>query len=220
VEQEIPEVRKRMERLSAKIPLLEDTLQKQEKRIEAAIQETKKYEEPIEELRISDFQREQKMKRYLDQGEQVAQELEKVREQTQVFLEQRQEVKRALSALEKFKDRIERRQDEMSERQRIAEERITRQWEEWQDNRAKELKKQEIVTEERWQAQEKTNMELDKRLEKIPPVLKKYHAQLEALWEVQRDDAQALLNAAQDVYEALIAPIDEQLETLQEDQQE
>ena len=37
-------------------------MQKQRVRIDAAVEETKKYEQPIEELRVSDFQREQKMR--------------------------------------------------------------------------------------------------------------------------------------------------------------
>lgn len=214
LEGDATELRSKIDNLTTKFPLLEETLQKQRSRIQEAIQETKKYEKPIEELRISDFQREQKMQRYLDQGEQVAQELERVREQTHGFLEQRQQVKRALSALEKFKKRIERRQDEMAERQRVAEERIERQWEEWQAARSKEQKKREVVLEHRWQEQEQTDAAQAKRLEALESTAELYHGQLTALWEAQRADALQGLEAVQDGYEALAAEIDEQLSAL------
>lgn len=220
LESEIPDLHRKIDNLSLKLPRLEEMIQKLEPRIEQAMKEAKKYEQPIEELRISDFQREQKMNRYLDQGEQVAQELERVRAQTQGFFEQEQAVKRALTAVEKFKKRIEKRQDEMSERQRMSEERIDREWEEWQTKRAKEQKKRDVVVEQRWNQQEKVNLDLDKRIEKLPPLLQIHQQQLEALWEVHRADAATLLSAAQDVYEEFIAPIDEQMDILRSAREE
>ncbi len=214
LEKDIPELDKKIENLASKIPLVEQSVQKQRSRIGAAIQATKKYDEQIEELRISDFQREQKMQAYLNQGEEVAEELERVREQTHGFIERRQQVKQALSALETFKTRIERRQDEMAERQRISEERIEREWEEWQTERAKELKKREVVVDQRWQRQDDVDVRQQRRLEALEEIAKLYRDQLSALWEAQRADARVLLSAAQDVYEEFVAPIDEQLATL------
>jgi DNA repair exonuclease SbcCD ATPase subunit len=214
VEQDIPELHKKIERLAQKLPLIEESVQKQDARIDKAMRASKKYEKPIEELKVSDFQREQRMKAYLDQAEDVAAELERVREQTHGFIERREQVKRALNALEKFKTRIERRQDEMSERQRIAEERVEREWEEWHAEQAKELKKREIVIEQRWQDQHEVDRKQQIRLEALEDSTKLHYDQLGALWENQRADAHALLKAAQDAYEELIAPIDEQLATL------
>jgi len=219
-EQSFPKIHKKIDTLTQKYPVLEQSVQKQAARIDEAIQAARKWEKPIEELRVSDFQREQKMQAYVDQAEEVAEELERVRQQTHGFIERREQVKRALSALEKFRTRIERRQDEMSERQRIAEERIEREWEEWQSERSKELKRRELVIEQRWQAQEEIDREQVGRLGDLEDLIKLHHAQLGSLWEVQRADANALLSAAQDVYEELVAPIDDQLATLRGDGQE
>jgi hypothetical protein len=123
-------------------------------------------------------------------------------------------VKRALSALEKFKTRIERRQDEIVEKQRIAEERVEREWEEWQSARAKELKKQALVFEQRWDGQERIDAEQQRRLEALEEAAGLYREQIRALWETHRADAESLLSAAQEVYGELIAPIDEQLTVL------
>jgi chromosome segregation ATPase len=220
VEDDLPDVRKRVETLAQKFPGLEEAIQKQRVRIDDAVQETKKYEQPIEELRVSDFQREQKLKKYLDQGAQVAQEMERLRQQTQGFVEQQQLVNRALSALDKFKMRIERRQDEIVERQRLTDEQIQQRWEEWQVARAKEQKKREVIIEERWRQQEQTNVDLRKHTADLNVLIKAHRSQLDALWESLRADANSLLKAAQDVYETLIAPIDEQLTTLRSEQQE
>jgi chromosome segregation ATPase len=214
LEQDASLLRRKIDALDKKFPLLEESIQKQRVRIDAAVEETKKYEQPIEELRISDFQREQKMNQYLDQGEQVVQELERVRAQTQGFVEQQQEVKRAMSALEKFKVRIERRQDEMAEKQRLTDEQIQRRWEEWQTAREKDRKKREVIIEERWRQQEQTNAGHLKRLDTLRATVEMHRAQLDTLWESIRADATSLLKAAQDMYEALTAPVEEQLAIL------
>jgi chromosome segregation ATPase len=213
-EKEIPDLHRKIDNLAQKVPLLEEHLQKQQSRIEQAVQETRRYGQPIEDLRVASFQREQKVQRYLDQGEEVAQELERLREQTHGFIERRQQVKRALSALEKFQTRIERRQDEMAERQRIAEERVEREWEEWQTARAKELKKQELVLEQRRDEQQRVDDEQQRHLEALEAAADLYREQLRALWEAHRADAESLLSAAQDVYGELVTPIDEQLAIL------
>jgi len=220
LEQDSTDLHRRLEILNKKLPLLEDTLRKQTTRIDEAVQETKKYEKPIEELRISDFQREQKMKQYLDQGEQVAREMERIRAQTQGFLEQQQLVKRALEKLERFQARLEKRQNEVAEMQRVSEDRLRRQWEEWQDEQDKQQKKRDVITEERWRQQGQTNDEHLKRLNALHSAAELHRAQLDTLWETRRSDATNLLQSAQDIYEALVGPIDEQLTALRNEQGE
>jgi len=220
LEQDSTDLHRRIETLNKKLPLLEDTLRKQTTRIDEAVQETKKYEKPIEELRISDFQREQKMKQYLDQGEQVAREMERIRAQTQGFLEQQQLVKRALEKLERFQARLEKRQNEVAEMQRVSEDRLRRQWEEWQDEQDKQQKKRDVITEERWRQQGQTNDEHLKRLNALHSAAELHRAQLDTLWETRRSDATNLLQSAQDIYEALVGPIDEQLTALRSEQEE
>jgi len=220
LEQDTTELHKKIEVLNKKVPLLEDTLQKQRARIDDAIQETKKYEKPIEELRISDFQREQRMKQYLDQGELVAREMERLRAQTQGFLEQQQLSKRALEKLEPFKARLEKRQNEVSEMQRVAGDRMRRQWEEWQDEQDKQQKKRDVITEERWRQQGRTNDEHQNHLDALQSATEMHHAQLDTLWELRRSDATHLLKVAQDTHETLVGPIKEQLAVLHSEEEE
>lgn len=218
LEQDTIELHKRLEVLNKKLPLLEDTFRKQTTRVEEAIQETKKLEKPIEELRISDFQREQKMKQYLDQGEQVAREMERIRAQTQGFLEQQQLVRRALERMELFQARLEKRQNEVAEMQRVAEGRLKRQWEEWQDEQDKQRKKRNVIIEERWRGQSQTNDEHLKRLDGLESATEIHRAQLETLWEARRADAIRVLQVAQDEYEAHTSQGDAQLSTLRGEQ--
>ncbi len=201
LEHDTTELRKKAETLAAKLPLMEDAIQKQKPRIDEAIAETKKYEKPIEELRISDFQREQKMKQYLDQGEQVAKEMERVLLQTQGFIEQQQAVKRTLDKAETFQARIEKRQNEVAEMQRLAEDRVKRQWEEWQNVQEKDRKKRQIVLDEQWRAQENTNQAVVERIKPIEAQTKVHQQQLEVLFDSHRMDAHRDLEASQGAVE-------------------
>jgi chromosome segregation ATPase len=219
LEQDLPTLRQKIDSLDKKLPLLEESIQKQRLRIDTAVEETKKYEQPIEELRVSDFQREQKMKQYMDQGAQVAKEMEKMRVQTQGFVEQQQEVKRGINALEKFKVRIERRQDEMAERQRLTDEQMQRRWEEWQAAQSKAQKKREVIIEERWRQQEQTNAGHLKHLNALQTTADMHRDQLDTMWESLRADATSLLKAAQDMHKSITAPIDEKLAILRSEQQ-
>jgi chromosome segregation ATPase len=214
LEHDTTELYKRTETQASKLSLLGETLQKQRTRIEEAIQETKKFEKPLEELRISDFQREQKMKQYMDQGEQVAQEMERMQTQTQGFIEQQQQVKRATDKLEGFQARLARRQNEVAEMQRVAEDRLRRQWEEWQDERAKQQKKRNVVIEERWRRQEQTNAEHREHLDRLQTTADLHRDQLDALWEARRTNSARALKRIQDDHEALSAQADEQQSTL------
>ena len=218
LEQDTTDLHKRFETQTKKQALFEDTLRKQTTRIEEAIQETKKYAKPIEELRISDFQREQKMKQYLDQAEQVAREMERMRTQTQSFLEQQQLVKRALEKLEHFQARLEKRQNEVAEMQRVAEDRLRRQWEEWQDAQDKRQKKQDVITEERWRQQGQTNDEHLKRLNALHSAAELHRDQLDTFWEARRTDVIQALHVIQEQYEALTSQADTQLSILRGEQ--
>ena len=214
LERDTPQIVRRIDTLAARLPLIEQRVQKIEPRIDEAMVATRKYEKPIEELRASDFQREQKMKQYLDQSELVNKEFERVRGQTIGFIEQQQEVKRYLKRLDSFQARHEKRQNEIGEMQRVAEERLRRQWDEWREVQTKYLRKGEVSAQERWQRQDKTNDDLDRRIRVFPPVLELHQTQLVSLWEARRDDATYLLGAAQDVYDGLLSPIDGQLAIL------
>jgi chromosome segregation ATPase len=197
LEHDTTEVRKKIEALATKLPLLETMIQKQKPRIDEAIAETKKYEKPIEELRISDFQREQKMKQYLDQGEQVAKELARLVQQTQGFIEQEQAVKRTLDKAEGFQARVEKRQNEVAEMQRLAEDRIKRQWEEWQTVRQKEQQKRQVVEDEKWRTQENINEETSERFNPIEAQVQTHQTHLEALFDTRRMEAHRKLEAMQ-----------------------
>ena len=216
MEMEVPELRQRLESFGAKLPLLEEGVQKQRARIDEGLRPIREFEKVVEEMRVADFRRNQDVKKWLGQAEEVRAEVERLREERQRFVGDYRDIQEATKRLEAFQGRLEVRQNEVTEMQRIADERLKRQWEEWQGKQEKAWRNWEVGSEERWRVQQRTNESLQKQLGALVPVVKLHQAQIGASWEILRSDAARTFKTAQDEYEALIADIDEQLTTLRD----
>jgi chromosome segregation ATPase len=216
IEKAWSKLQKRIESVAVKLPLIEDALPKMRTRLEEGLKPIDEFEGIIEELRVSDFRRNQEVKKWLDQAAEVQTELQEMREERQRFLSDSRDVQEALRSLEPFQERIQTRQNEALERQRVMEERIKRQWEEWQGKQEKERHNWEVEAGERWRQQLEFNDRYRRRLEEIEPMIKFHLSQLQALWEARRELASRLLEDAQDEYEAVNAEVDEQLAAFRE----
>jgi len=218
LEQDLPELRKRIEAQAVKLPLLEKNIQKYKPRIDEAVSQIKEFEKPIEEMRIAEFRREQAVKKYIGQAEEVRQEVDEWRAQTQRFIEQYQLTKRGLEKLESFQARQEKRQNEVAEMQRLAEDRVKRQWEEWQVERAKELKKRLVIVDEQWKGQKKVNRELARRIEPLEAQTRINQTQIKVLFDIRRLDAHHELEVAQGVVERAEQEFTQAREALRDEQ--
>ncbi|MGQ9521492.1 MAG: hypothetical protein ACUVTV_02045 [Anaerolineae bacterium] len=216
LEKELTELRQRMEATDAKLLLIEEAVQKQRRILEEGLKPIKEFEKVIEELRVADFRRNQEVKKWAGQAEEVRQEIERLREERQRLMEQYQRAQRALDALSTLQARLETRQNETAEMQRLAEERLKRQWEEWQTAQEKERRNWEVTAEERWRQQERLNNTVGKRLDSLAAMVKFCHSQLTAIWETRRADVVRTFTHTREAYEARIAEIDQQLAALRE----
>jgi hypothetical protein len=201
LEQETTDLRKRVETQAAKLPLLEEAIGKHKAHFDKSLEQLKDFQSVIDEVRASEFRREQAVKKYVDQAEVVKQEMEEWRSQTQRFVEQFQLNKRSLEKLEGFQGRLEKRQNEVAEMQRLAEDRAKRQWEEWQKARDKESKKHQLILDEQWQTQEKTNQGLTTQTQALGTRTDTQQSLLENLYDLCRLDAHRDLQAATEAVE-------------------
>ncbi len=183
VEGELPIFRRAIDDLNVKLSRLEDSLRKIPPRVDEAIQIAKSYEPRIEELRVADFQREQRMKQYADQAERVNAEVARLVEQTQRYALLYNQNKQALEALEAFQARIEKRQNEVAEMQRLTEERLRRQWEEWQAAFARDWQKRLVSEEDRWRRQDLTNQRNAEHFADLDEQAELAYREIVSLWE-------------------------------------
>ncbi len=183
VEGDLPPLRKGIEDIGAKLTRLEDNIRKIPTRVDEAIVIARSYEPRIEELRIADFQREQKVKQYLDQAEKVDAEVVLLVEQTQKYALLYNQNKQALDGLQAFQSRLEKRQNEIAEMQRLTEERLRRQWEEWQTVFARDWQKRMVNDEDRWRRQDIANQGTTERFTELNEQEELFLLELIALWE-------------------------------------
>lgn len=186
VEGEVPGLRKSIDELAAKQARLEDSIRKMPTRVEEAVQIAKSYESRIEELRVADFQREQRVKQYIEQAERVNVELTRLVEQTQKYALLYNQNKQALDGLDAFQARLEKRQNEIAEMQRLTEERLRRQWEEWQATFARDWQKRLVAEEDRWRRQDLANQKSAEHFAGLDEQAELYYREIVALWEEMR----------------------------------
>lgn len=216
LEMELPELRRRIETTDAKLPLLEEAIQKQKRYLEEGLKPIKEFEKVVEDLRVADFRRNQEVKKWAGQAEEVRAELERLREERQRLMEIHPQVRRALDALSALQTRLETRQNEVAEMQRLAEERLKRQWEEWQAAQEKARRNWEVSAEERWRQQERFNASVIKRLDVLDARTKFCHSQISTLWDFCRTDILLTFAKQREAYEARIAEIDQHIAALKE----
>ncbi|MGC9467329.1 MAG: hypothetical protein ACP5HS_01940 [Anaerolineae bacterium] len=198
LEGELPGLRKRADEVAARQARLEDSIRKLPSRVDEAIAIAKSYEPKIEELRVADFQREQRVKKYLEQAEQVEGEVQRLVEQTQKYALLFNQNKQALDSLEAFEERLEKRQNEIAEMQRLTEERLLRQWEEWQAAFARDWQKRAVTEEDRWRRQDLANQKAAEQLADMEEQLEFHYQELVALWEELLANVERWSRALQD----------------------
>ena len=91
----------------------------------------------------------------------------KLVEQTQKYALLYNQNKQALDGLQAFQSRLEKRQNEIAEMQRLTEERLRRQWEEWQTVFARDWQKRMVNDEDRWRRQDITNQSTTERFTEL-----------------------------------------------------
>ncbi len=183
VEAELPPLRKRIDEAAARFARLEDGIRKLPARVDDAIEIAKSYEPRIEALRVADFQRDQRVKKYLEQAEQVEGEVQRLVEQTQKYGLLYNQNKQALDGLGAFEERLEKRQNEIAEMQRLTEERLMRQWEEWQAAFARDWQKRLVAEEDRWRRQDVGNQRTTEALAQVDEQMLLHYKEIMALWE-------------------------------------
>lgn len=202
LEESVPNVSRRLDASISKVSLLEESLQRMPPRIEEVVRRMQEQDKVFEELRLSDFRRAQEMKAFTEDVNKAIAPIPDHVAGYQRMQEMAMANQRALEEIKSFQPRIEGRQAEMAEMQRIAEERIKKQVEEWQAEQEKRWKRQTLSWFEQWQEHDRLHETWEARLEKIELVLPEYNRQFKVVWDGLEEIAKVSLAAARQVVEA------------------
>ena len=226
LQQETVELFKRIEAVSGRIPVLEENVRKataaQEKlppQIESLREQQLDF---MEKIRSAMASREQSINRWQEAIEEQRTLVAQSHERVQNFGQQIEIARRAVQEIQEFKDLVLREQSQVQELQRLAEERMRREMDEFREEYEKRRRKGELREEHLWTEQDKYNREI---LEYFPPLqhdLKLHETLIQHLWKLQESYSNHFLNAAQlwiDGLQESVHERDEKVRTMEEEWQ-
>ena len=193
LESDATALNKKTNDLGSKLPLLEELIQAKRKELDRAAELLEEQGQVIENQRVTEFRWERQVAEWGKLVEEIKQESTSMTTQTVRLREQSELVRRALADLDPFRERIERRQDEMAEMQRIAEDRQKRVMEEWQTEREKQWDRFKLENDERWRENVRLNEKRFTQVQTLEEYVLQLTPQIQRLWEVQEAWAQAYM---------------------------
>jgi chromosome segregation ATPase len=167
LEQETTVQLKKIDGVSGKLQVLEDLLGKISPRFEMLNTRLTEHDREVQDLRSADFRAQQQVKafetqitQYREQVSEYISIISKLREQAQIN-------QRAERDLQAFQETLRQRMAEMGEVERLFEDRVKRQFEEFLGEFEKRWAKLPPKLDERWHEHDRQHAELDKRFEHI-----------------------------------------------------
>lgn len=226
LQQETVELFKRVEAAAGRLPVLEENMRKQAAQIEKVPAQVEELREDqadfMERVRSTLVDREQVISRWQETIEEQKSMVEQAYERVQNFGQQVEVARRSVGEMQEFKDLILREQSQVQELQRLAEERIRRDMDEFREDFEKRRRKADLRQEHLWSEQDKFNREV---VERFPPImhdLKVHESLVQQLWKLQETYGNYFLMTAQSWLEGMQASVknrDEQLRSMEEEWQ-
>lgn len=198
VEQELPELRKKLEQFPPRLLLLDEAIRRKHTEIEEATKVLEAQNQLIESQRVADIRRERQFAEYAEIIERLKVRAEEIAQQVTGFIQLREEVKRELSHLPDFQERLEVRVNELFEIQRDAEERVKRTVEAFHEQIEKEWKSFVVAQEEKWFERDRRVSELEPRIAELEEELPKIQPQIGPLYEIIEAFSKAYANAGRE----------------------
>lgn len=207
LQQETVELFKRIEAVSGRVPVLEESIRKTAGEIEKLPPSVDTLREQqvvfMEKVRGTIVDREQVITRWQESINEQKSLVTQAHERVQSFAQQIEVARRAVHEMQEFKDLILREQSQVQELQRLAEERIRRDMDEFREDFEKKRRKGELRQEHLWSEQDKFNRELVERFPPIAHDLKVHEALLQQLWKLQETYGNYFLMTAQSWLEGM-----------------
>ena len=226
LQQETVELFKRIEATSGRLPLLEETIRKGLNEIEKLPPQIDTIREQnalfMEKVRSQIADRDQSFNRWGEAIEEQKTLVAQAYERVQAYAQQVEIARRAVSEMQDFKDMVLREQGQVQELQRLAEERIRREMDEFREDYEKRRRKTEFRQEHLWSEQDKYNREVVERFPPISHDLKIHDQLIQHIWKLQEGYGQYFLAMSQSWLEGMQKSLrerDDKMRTLEEEWQ-
>ncbi len=213
LQQALLEAQKRTDDLQAKQLVISDTTQRTEAKVERLVQAEldrgKQVAEFIEQAKQADLKRVQDLNQWNTTLEEFEELMAGYAKQWRLFDEQHRLNKEATAGLQEFKAGLERRLSEVTELQRIEDERLKQQWTEFlaEDDRRQKQRKMEA---EQWAAEQQRQREnYSEQFQALQNQLSKTTKDIKDLYLLQEKYADSFRQLARiwmENYESIVTP--------------
>jgi len=139
-----------------------------------------------EALLIGDEERNRRSASQAQQFETFVAQMDDFNERMRQFAERFDQDQRMLAQLGQLEERLKRDQAQVAELQRLAEERMRKEYEEFQAEEDRRWRKNQVSWDQRWSDQGRINTSLSERFPAIDEQIKIFTAQIGELWVVQQ----------------------------------
>jgi chromosome segregation ATPase len=153
----------------------------------------------LEEMQLVDQQRQRQNDQWGEAEEMREQRMKEFSDQMRAFVEQYQKVRSALANLESVGERLQREQHEVTELQRLTEERQRAKMEEWEAQAEKRWQREKLLWEQQWHDHDRRNAEQVERLGTVEQRSQANEEQVGYLWESVSDDLRLQSEAVQNL---------------------
>ncbi|MBN1640282.1 MAG: hypothetical protein JXA09_03525 [Anaerolineae bacterium] len=151
----------------------------------------------LEQMQLGDQERTRRISEWADAEEAREARMKAFADQMRVATEQSQRIKAALASLESIGERLQREQHEMSELQRLSEERQRAKMDEWESETEKRWQREKLLWEQQWRDHDRRNAEVLERIGVVEGRSEHNGEQIGYLWELLVDDLRLQAEMAQ-----------------------
>ena len=199
IQDELANLLKDVEAISIRVPGFEEPIRRTESRLRELSEQfpvlEREQHEFFEAVRLAEVQRERQIVDWIAQMETHQTRMADFAAQMRTYSEQHEEAQRVYPALEKFKQRLQEEQNQLTELQRITEVRQRQELTQWQEDTDRRWKKQEVIWNHQWHEQERVNEKYAQHLKALDEVQVFLRSQIELLWKVHQEFAQQRFTA-------------------------
>ena len=187
LQQESLEALKRIEQLGSRLQTLEDAVQRHErdtgelKGVVVQLRTTQRDFVEKQLLETESFKRE--MAEWAERMAFFDKKFADFTARMETFATQFRDDRQVVENVERFQETIKREQAQVSELQRLAEERQRRQLDEWQEENEKRWRKELLRWEHQWGEQDKRNGQVSETFADVQSRLNQHRAEINAAWK-------------------------------------
>ncbi len=194
LESELPETRKQIDSLRPKLQLIEDLALRNERRISETQNSDRERRDQIQQFidqqNLLFQQRDQQVQDLIKRFTEQETSMEKNLERLESWADTYREMRRVLDEFERISEHLQRKINEVSEVQRLSEERFRQEWSDWKEDDQKRWRTYTSSTDKVWTENDTKFEDLVAKVNRISELFGPLEDNINRIWSLERERAQ------------------------------